>query len=1226
MRAAVFFKARVVIAAAGEIKSIDLSDCGLNKWFLPAPIVARLPHLQELIVIDTSKDSSLRLPPAQVCSGGVEAIKRFFTRPERKELEVVALEITSQLDSSSSSAADVIDIINALWNQEQEDAPVMAQQLWVSLVSHKSSNEYATAVEMFLDEHLDDVAAVMKWKDHSGRTAAATALSSCKRAMSSRAFFMGMYDIPQMPDGVQHEYKSATCTVYIVDRVEEDKRTRVALKFMKHADEFEREKSSREKLTAAGLAQEQTLQDYIIDTIDSYHCTDAAFCAAVEKHRWLVDYDNPCLLVMPAADRNLRDIMDKERITSSDVIKTIFHEILKCVKFMHERGYIHGDLKPRNLMRVVVDSKRHILLIDLDASAATSLQYSWSKHSSAYMPPEAIRLSLSLVCDDLLVSGAPTSSQFTVDFKFSLPIDVVAGSTFTIKFSPVNVTGVLSLMLDDAVDLSSCMSVKDQVITVTAKGALALGSRRFTMVATFNGNPTAAGSVSARLEHVVNTLRPVRGASKDSLPKCTVTIRTPMKEGFRGPSSQWEQQVSSSKSPSAVAERRNQSRPESSPRPLHPHAKRAPSAPAALTPPYPPFLSESAIESMTFKLPSVPVDALSPTVAKAATLMQDEYSRMATNVQREMRSLRQAWELLNQISAVASGANYSFSWLSCGSSVSSNKRDAGNASLSPVETEPVAAPPLASPVALEHAARAPDVPCECTCDQVLPPGMRSGDASIPAGCTGLCGLAHVSHDMWALGVILYRFCARQSLFYEDDEDNIKDGSGYMLELALWTDAFKQERLQKIDDTATRELVSKLLEKEPWKRPRSIDDVLALPFNEADVIKLKLQETVPYDAHQSSNFVGSVKDLRTGKFSDAAFGLRPYLKVADDWDEAAACTLQGMQDEVELLKDCADCARVQADVLQQLGRSEAAATQKLASALAELKEQRKKRAPLTAGDTVKKLRAEISAADGWHYGMQNSIQWKDGDVKVDYGTFTKIFIQPMCSACKAYNLDYSSISADLRYIIHEPAVEKKEWNGVRDRGRAGRCLKDFMHLPQAKASRLKEAELVALRFYTSHSFNALNIPMRDFDRQGPHPLPAIMMNIQTALKKLRALGADDASSKQTVVLWRGMSYMQLPQKFSAEGGTELAPMSTTTDVSVAISYAVKKDTRSALLFRFVTRNNLERGADVQWLSMFPGESETLFPPLTFLQRTRTEPQDVVHNGVKVTIVELSATLA
>jgi hypothetical protein len=259
-------------------------------------------------------------------------------------------------------------------------------------------------------------------------------------------------------------------------------------------------------------------------------------------------------------------------------------------------------------------------------------------------------------------------------------------------------------------------------------------------------------------------------------------------------------------------------------------------------------------------------------------------------------------------------------------------------------------------------------------------------------------------------------------------------------------------------------------------------------------------------------------------------------------------------------------------------------------------------------------------------MPNSIAWPDAAVKVNYGSFIKIFSQPMCDACKSYSLDYSSIFADLHYIIHEAAVEKKEWNGIRDHGRAGRRLEDFKALKQAVRAKLTDAELAALRFYTSHSFNALNIPMRDSGRKGPHPLPGVMMNLQRGLKKLRALGSDDASSKQTVVLWRGMSYMQLPQQFNAEGGTELAPMSTTTDVSVAISYAVKKDTRSALLFRFVTRNNLERGADVQWLSMFPGESETLFPPLTFLQRTRTEPQEVVHNGVKVTVVELSTTLA
>jgi hypothetical protein len=78
-------------------------------------------------------------------------------------------------------------------------------------------------------------------------------------------------------------------------------------------------------------------------------------------------------------------------------------------------------------------------------------------------------------------------------------------------------------------------------------------------------------------------------------------------------------------------------------------------------------------------------------------------------------------------------------------------------------------------------------------------------------------------------------------------------------------------------------------------------------------------------------------------------------------------------------------------------------------------------------------------------------------------------------------------------------------------------------------------------------------------------------------------------------------------------------------SPCTSYAVKKDTCSALLFRFVTRNNLERGADVQWLSTFPGKAETLFPPLTFFQRTRTEPQVVVYNGITVTIVEMGMTI-
>ena len=164
---------RVLIAAAGDIKSINISECGLVDWCLHAPIIARLPHLQELHCIAESevKDSKLLLPPAQVCSGGIDHIKEFFFHPEQKDLEGVASSIPSLLDDSSSTVAPVVvAVIDALWKQGQEHAPPMAQQLWVSLVSHKSSNEYAPLVDEFLDGHLDGVSEVMKWKDHSGRT------------------------------------------------------------------------------------------------------------------------------------------------------------------------------------------------------------------------------------------------------------------------------------------------------------------------------------------------------------------------------------------------------------------------------------------------------------------------------------------------------------------------------------------------------------------------------------------------------------------------------------------------------------------------------------------------------------------------------------------------------------------------------------------------------------------------------------------------------------------------------------------------------------------------------------------------------------------------------------------------------------------------------------------------------------------------------------------------
>lgn len=89
--------------------------------------------------------------------------------------------------------------------------------------------------------------------------------------------------------------------------------------------------------------------------------------------------------------------------------------------------------------------------------------------------------------------------------------------------------------------------------------------------------------------------------------------------------------------------------------------------------------------------------------------------------------------------------------------------------------------------------------------------------------------------------------------------------------------------------------------------------------------------------------------------------------------------------------------------------------------------------------------------------------------------------------------------------------------------------------------------------------------------------------------------------QVVYLWRGMKNRKLAEEFMADlrGGTEIAPMSTTTDFRVAVKYGISDN---SLLFKIKVSNFLQYGANLQWVSAFPGENEVCFPPLTYLQPT------------------------
>ena len=134
-----------------------------------------------------------------------------------------------------------------------------------------------------------------------------------------------------------------------------------------------------------------------------------------------------------------------------------------------------------------------------------------------------------------------------------------------------------------------------------------------------------------------------------------------------------------------------------------------------------------------------------------------------------------------------------------------------------------------------------------------------------------------------------------------------------------------------------------------------------------------------------------------------------------------------------------------------------------------------------------------------------------------------------------------------------------------------------------------------------------------------------MCITDGLKQLRALDAESDEATQTIELYRGFTDMQVTEEFKKKGGSEAAPMSTSKSQNVACGYAIRNGKRKgALLMKIVTTNNLQRGADLSFLSMFPGEKETLYPPLTFVQPTGRE-QVVEHGDFKLTIIEVTTTL-
>ena len=202
--------------------------------------------------------------------------------------------------------------------------------------------------------------------------------------------------------------------------------------------------------------------------------------------------------------------------------------------------------------------------------------------------------------------------------------------------------------------------------------------------------------------------------------------------------------------------------------------------------------------------------------------------------------------------------------------------------------------------------------------------------------------------------------------------------------------------------------------------------------------------------------------------------------------------------------------------------------------------------------------------------------------------------------QGYKRDCDRITGD---VLQDRQIDDPAAPG----GRRGMRIDDFANLEIAKKCKLTKAEVIALRFYTTNGFKTINNPLRDLERlkKGkPHPLPIMVWLLQNAVKKMRTQAANSDNHLQEFDLYRGMSNVEIESDFLSKGGTELAPMSTTEKMAIAIKFS--SEGTHAVLLRVRTTGFMNLGAQLGWLSVYPFEVEYLYPPATFLKPLRSKP--------------------
>ncbi len=253
------------------------------------------------------------------------------------------------------------------------------REAWVSFL-HNTKDRYLPAIEAALDANIEFIEALATATDADERTALDVAVRPVRALIQSRLYLLERFELAAgMP-----EHASTTSVVrFATDR--DANGARVALKFMRHREAFERELSARKLADGATADGTSTLAaaPAVMPVIAFFDGESDASVSAAFAARGLSTL--PFLLVLPAADRSLAAVIEHERALASwpEECVRAARQVASALARLHASGVVHGDVKPRNVVR----AGAAMVLIDMDAAGPAGAPVA-RKSSSAFAPPE----------------------------------------------------------------------------------------------------------------------------------------------------------------------------------------------------------------------------------------------------------------------------------------------------------------------------------------------------------------------------------------------------------------------------------------------------------------------------------------------------------------------------------------------------------------------------------------------------------------------------------------------------------------------------------------------------------------------------------------------------------------------------------------------------------------------------------------------------------------------